>query len=117
MDTFDLFLYLYFFSAIFFVVISFKCFFEKVSIPKIVLIFLISPTACYIYSYLVDELFFNEDSIELNVYAISQVLIQIIIQLFSMFLYIKLVKAKNTSISVFVYLCCICQPKIRSTAH
>ena len=99
--------------AVFFTFISVKCFFEKISIPKIILTFLLSPATGYLLANSDNLYHFMMDDDERNpvstlIYkAVISLVIQVLLYLIMMFLYVKLMKAKNTSLSIFVYLCSV----------
>ncbi len=98
---------LYTFFAVFFVFISVKCFFEKISIPKIIITFLLSPVTGYLFSLVI---FIDEDIVgsdDINVLTRNALVLiagQLVVYAILMFLYVKLMKAKNTSLSIFVYM-------------
>lgn len=102
--------FLYLISAVFFVIISKKCFMEKWHIGKAIACFLLSPSmACLLSNSITfedgaNELFFGS-SAELIVFIINIAGIQLAIQLVMLFIYVKLMHAKNASIAVFIYLC------------
>lgn len=100
---------IYFVGAIFFVINTKKCFMEKLSIPKAILSFLLSPSVGYFASYMVLINYIDGKDFEMVQVAITisvlAALLQLGIQLIMMFLYMKLMHAPNPSMSVFVYLC------------
>ena len=108
-DIILLFFATYIFCAIFFVVVSAKCFLEKKNIFKLLLLLVLSPAVISIISYFIRLYYipFDADFVSsTNILStILQSLIQIVLQIISLFLYVKIVKAKNATISVFLYLC------------
>ena len=108
-DIILLFFATYIFCAIFFVVVSAKCFLEKKNIFKLLLLLVLSPAVISIISYFIQLYYipFDADFVSsTNILStILQSLIQIVLQIISLFLYVKIVKAKNATISVFLYLC------------
>ena len=96
-------------SSIFFVINSKKCFLDKLTIPKAILTFLLSPSIGSALSYILMIVFMDGYDFELLQVAISMsviaALLQLGIQAILMFLYVKLMHAPNPSMSVFVYLC------------
>ena len=106
----DLNLSLYLIGAIFFVIISRKCFLEKLTIPKAILTFLLSPSTGYFIAYLL-VLVIVPDFGDYNNYAatmgnaLGNFVVQFVLNLLFMFFYVKLMHARNSSMSVFIYLC------------
>ena len=100
----------YILSGVFFALISGKCFFDKLNIPKMLCAFLLSPAIGQGVTFIIGEkaIDFSENSKKGTLmYALVTVGIQLILQMIMMFLYIKLVKANTSAISMFVYLCSI----------
>lgn len=103
---------LYLVFALFFAYISYKCFFEKFSIPKIILTVIISPVTGYlffsiniIYDYYISETSGNASISTLIFYSTVHLFLQFFIYTIMVFLYVKLMKAKNASLPIFIYMC------------
>lgn len=99
---------LYLFCAVFFVFISHKCFFEKRSIPKLLVLFFISPVTASFGGFIYYAASLNSlswaNTPEMIKEAVFQTLVQIVMQLILMAIYILLLKPKNKSIAIYVYL-------------
>ena len=84
-------------------------FFREKNIFKLLLLLVLSPAVISIISYFIQLYYipFDADFVSsTNILStILQSLIQIVLQIISLFLYVKIVKAKNATISVFLYLC------------
>ena len=101
---------LFMLSAIFFVVFTKKCFFEKMSIAKMIVVFILSPAIWQCISFMFIGMMLPEDflqkyEIALLAYIITG--IQLVLQMLCMVIYIKVVKANTGAIAMFVYLCTI----------
>ncbi len=108
----DLNLSLYLIGAVFFVIISRKCFLEKLTIPKAILTFLLSPSVgCFVAYMIVLAIipdfgdYANFEATMGN--ALANFVIQFVVNLLLMFFYVKLMRARNSSMSVFIYLCSV----------
>ena len=99
----------YFLSAVFFVLITGKCFFDKINIPKMLFAFLLSPAVGQGIVFVLTEFVIESDSSpgkkETLMQAIFVVGLQLVFQMIMMFFYIKLVKANTPAIAMFIYLC------------
>ncbi len=102
-----LFLVLYIAEAVFFVYITFKCFFDKFSIGKSILLAVISPASGFFVAYILATLFLGDDldGTEAIIFSVAITAFQIILQLIFILLYVKIVKTENPSIAIFLYLC------------
>ena len=101
---------MYILSAAFFVFITKKCFLDKLSVPKALLLALLSPAAGqfvteFATAGMVSNVFITK-GVMLKA-ATCIVLIQLIIQLVCLWLYMKVVKSNTPGIAVFVYLCSV----------
>ena len=93
-------------EALFFVFTTKKCFFEKLTIPKGLLIFLISPSNIQLASNSILYLMTDDNNLrDLLLYSAIKTIALVVGQLICLYLYIKIVKAKNSSIALFLYLC------------
>lgn len=110
-----LFRLIYIFSSIYFIIISKKCFIEKMTIPKTIGLFFLSPYFAYAlpqllyagYVYATNQ---DVDMMDVKVVIVNEsvyALAQLAILFVFMVMYIKVVKAKNPSIAMFVYLCSV----------
>lgn len=89
-------------EALFLVFMSKKCFFDRFPVWKAALILLFSPPAANFIAFFATDLQFDpNDGI---VYAGVNALLLFSIHLIFMFIYLKIVHAKNASIAVFLYL-------------
>ena len=109
-DLFALLIFLtYPLAAIFFVIVTKKCFVKKLTVPKAIGLFLLSPCVSYIIPYfIVFVLFFDKIDYGLeNIikYVATNTIVQLLIQILFVVIYLKIVKANNSSIAMFVYLC------------
>ena len=102
-----LFLVLYIAEAVFFVYITFKCFFDRFSIGKSILLAVISPASGFFVAYILATLFLGDDldGTEAIIFSVAITAFQIILQLIFIFFYVKIVKTENPSIAIFLYLC------------
>ena len=91
-----------------FIFVTKKCFFKKCSILNIILLILLSPIASTLLAhYLTTSMCFSTDvSTSVWGYILYSVILLVFVSL-QLFLYVKYVKAPNTSIAVFIYLCCL----------
>ncbi len=106
---------LYIFGAVFFAVVTRKCFMENKTVRKTLAAFFLSPTAAYVFSFIIsyftqrnstlEDVMERGDSISAIKFAIISTAIQLVFQILFMFLYIKLFKGPNPSIAMFIYLC------------
>ena len=91
-----------------FIIVTKKCFFEKYSFSNIIVPILLSPILSnVIIHFLTESMFYNDD---LNTAIKGYILyttLQVVLALVQLLLYVKFVKAPNTSTAVFVYLCCM----------
>ncbi len=116
MDVTYINLLLYIISSVLFIISSVTCFRLKKSIPKIAALFLLSPTvgntisfltSAYLDSLLGWNAFYDAGFKESVLFAVLSTGVQLLIQAISMALYVRLVKAQNSSIAIFVYLCSV----------
>ncbi len=102
----------YIIGAVIFVFATRKCFLQKMTIPQGLALFLLSPPAGYLLAFFINlatspAVMEETDLGKMVFFAIRNVVIQIAIQGICLALYVKLVKAKNTSLAVFVYICSV----------
>ena len=107
---------IYLFSALFFVFISKQCFIETKPVRKCIASFFLSPSFGYFVSFMLNTLLdeanmFGDDFTDYKWgvlgYAASAAVLQLLLQIMCMYLYLKIINAKNPSIAMFVYLCSI----------
>ena len=102
---------LYIFSPLFFAFVTNKLFFEKRQPVKTVLAFLLSPTTCNFISYAIYLFFFDDFSLydreSMISFSLFFTTIQAALYILFIYLYVKLVRAKNNSIAIFSYVCSI----------
>ncbi len=108
---------LYFFSAVFFAAVTKKCFIENKTVRKTLTAFFLSPATAYLFSFLLsygtqkdnilEDVMGNGNNVAAIKFALISTGIQLALQILFMFLYIKLFKALNPSIAMFMYLCSI----------
>ena len=101
---------IYLFSAIFFVIVSKKCFFDRLSVPKGILIFLLSPALGQLIAvFITDQTFTYEfqNKMQMVWLAVYMTVVQLVLQILAMIIYLKVVKANTGGIALFVYLCSV----------
>ena len=108
---------LYFFSAVFFAVVTKKCFIENNKVSKTIAAFFLSPAIAYLFSFLIsyctgiknilEDVMETGNNVAAIKYAVISTGIQFVIQILFMFMYIKMFKALNPSIAMFIYLCSV----------
>ncbi len=108
---------LYFFSAVFFAAVTKKCFIENKTVRKTLAAFFLSPATAYLFSFFLSygtqkdnvlvDVMANGNNVAAIKFSFISTVIQLALQILFMFLYIKLFKALNPSIAMFIYLCSI----------
>lgn len=103
--------FLYIFTAVFFAFVTRKLFFEKRRPVATFLSALISPAVSNFISYMVYINFFDDltkyDRDSIISFSAFFTLMQVIMYVFCMYLYVKLVNPQNRSIAIFTYVCSI----------
>lgn len=97
--------------ALLFVFITRKCFFEKMGVLRSIVVFFISPSMSYAISYVAMvgfiDLIEGSSVREIILKIILSAAVQVTTQIILMLVYMKIVKARNNSIAMFVYLCSV----------
>ena len=97
--------------ALLFVSITRKCFSEKIGVLRSIAVFFISPSTSYAISYVAMVGFIDltggSTVREIILKIILSTVVQVITQIILMLVYMKIVKTRNNSIAMFVYLCCV----------
>jgi len=102
----------YVLGAVLFVLATAKCFVKKMTIPKAIALFVLSPSVSYVIAFFLNIALDSgaldgAGMVESIMFAVRNTVIQLVIQGIFMALYVKLAGAKNSSIAVFVYLCSV----------
>ena len=102
-------IFLYIFSAVYFVVISRKLFLIRKSKAANVVLFMISPSLSVFFSFLSGAGLegVSEGIWQAVLGSVVDALFSLILQLAFLVIYVKVVRAKNPSIAIFVYLCSV----------
>ena len=90
-------------EAVFLVFMSKKCFFDKLSVWKAILIFMFSPQSFYFIAYFITRFQFGSDEHYVLNTIVNTLMLFTLLLIFT-FIYIRIVKAKNRSIAFFMYL-------------
>ena len=102
---------LYIFSPLFFAFITKKLFLGDKWKLKTFLAFLLSPTTANFITYTVYMTFFRDFSVfdrdSIISFSLFFTAVQLVLYLFFIYLYIKLVRSQNRSIAIFTYVCSI----------
>ena len=95
--------------AVSFVFVTGKCFGKKLSIPKILVLLAVSPSvgslASFLFSLGLNQEVMDFDEKVMLAFGLQSMGMQLAVQGFFLWIYVKIIKAKNTSIAVFVYMC------------
>ena len=105
----QLFAYLVVFGIIVgFVIVTKKCFFEKYTFGNIIVPIILSPILSNFLAHLFTERMCYSNDLKESVSGfVLYSIIQIAFCLVQLLIYVKFVKAPNTSIAIFIYLCCM----------
>ena len=103
---------IYLLGAVFFVFVSKKCFMEGKSVKKLIACFFLSPSIGYFCSDIFSincfgDSYYSGNQWAMVAYVLFSAGLQIIVQAVMLFFYIKLMRPKNASVAVFMYLCSV----------
>ena len=102
---------IYFYAAeihVGFVIISKKCFFDRYSIGRIIMLIMLSPSLGAIIMHILTDSYYFGDSINdlIRGHLIYLALVMIVVAI-QIPLYLWFVKPQNKSVAAFIYLCCL----------